>query len=92
MKSDSNGGILNGCLQVLHVHVFLVAPLGTVCGGKDGVISDKFPPCGVCRQVMREFCDDNFMIYMVDNDNTYSAITLAELLPYSFSPDNVSNM
>ena len=28
MKSASNGGILNGCLQVLHVHVLLVAPLG----------------------------------------------------------------
>ena len=29
-----------------------------VCGGKDGVISGIFPPCGVCRQVMREFCKD----------------------------------
>ena len=29
MKSASNGGILNGSLQVLHVHVFLVTPLGT---------------------------------------------------------------
>ena len=28
MKSASNGGIINGCLQMLHVHVFLVAPLG----------------------------------------------------------------
>ena len=29
MKSASNGGVLNGSLQVLHVHVLLVAPLGT---------------------------------------------------------------
>ena len=29
MKSASNGGILNGSLQVLHVHVLLVAPLST---------------------------------------------------------------
>ena len=55
-----------------------------VCGGKDGVITGAFPPCGVCRQVMREFCDDDFIIYMVAEDG-YKAVTLAELLPYSFS-------
>ena len=55
-----------------------------VCGGKDGVISGAFPPCGVCRQVMREFCDDDFVIYMV-NESGYEARTLAEILPFSFS-------
>ena len=55
-----------------------------VCGGKDGEIAGAFPPCGVCRQVMREFCDDDFVIYMVDKDG-YEARTLAEILPYSFS-------
>ena len=57
-----------------------------VCGGKDGVITGSFPPCGVCRQVMREFCGVDFMIYMVDVDSTYKAVTLGDLLPYSFSP------
>ena len=57
-----------------------------VCGGKDGEITGSFPPCGVCRQVMREFCDVDFMIYMVDVNSTYKAVTLGELLPYSFSP------
>ena len=56
----------------------------SVCGGKDGVISGAFPPCGVCRQVMREFCEDDFLIYMVDRDG-YEAKTLAEVLPFSFS-------
>ena len=56
-----------------------------VCGGKDGVITSLFPPCGVCRQVMREFCEDDFIIYMVD-DKGYEARTLAEILPFSFSP------
>jgi len=55
-----------------------------VCGGKGGVITGAFPPCGVCRQVMREFCDDDFVIYMV-NECGYEARTLAEILPFSFS-------
>ena len=56
-----------------------------VCGGKDGVITGSFPPCGVCRQVMREFCDDDFMIYMVDAEG-YKARTMAQILPDSFTP------
>ena len=55
-----------------------------VCGGKDGVITGSFPPCGVCRQVMREFCGEDFVIYMINPDG-YEAVTLAQLLPYSFS-------
>ena len=55
-----------------------------VCGGKDGQISGKFPPCGVCRQVMREFCKDDFVIYMIGKDG-YETVTLADLLPHSFS-------
>lgn len=55
-----------------------------VCGGKDGVITGAFPPCGVCRQVMREFCRDDFVIYMV-NPQGYEAVTLSQLLPFSFS-------
>lgn len=59
-----------------------------VCGGKDGVLTGQFPPCGVCRQVMREFCGDDFVIYMV-NPNGYETVTLAQLLPYSFSSSNM---
>ena len=56
-----------------------------VCGGKDGVITGAFPPCGVCRQVMREFCGDDFKILMVGADG-YESLTLSQLLPHSFSP------
>ena len=56
-----------------------------VCGGKDGVITGLFPPCGVCRQVMREFCADDFVLYMVGANGTYETHTLAQILPYSFS-------
>ena len=55
-----------------------------VCGGKDGIITGAFPPCGVCRQVMREFCDDDFVIYMVDTEG-YEKQTLADILPFSCS-------
>jgi cytidine deaminase len=56
-----------------------------VCGGKDGVITGAFPPCGVCRQVMREFCGDDFKILMM-NVEGFEMVTLADLLPHSFSP------
>ena len=56
-----------------------------VCGGKDGIIAGAFPPCGVCRQVMREFCEDDFRILMVGENRSYEEVTLADLLPHSFS-------
>lgn len=55
-----------------------------ICGGKDGVITGLFPPCGVCRQVMREFCEQDFKVYMITPDG-YEERTLADLLPDSFS-------
>lgn len=57
-----------------------------ICGGKDGVIEDAFPPCGVCRQVMREFCEDHFEIHLLTKEGIES-YTLSQLLPMSFSPD-----
>ena len=56
-----------------------------VCGGKHGKITGAFPPCGVCRQVMREFCGDDFIIYLPDGAGNYETLTLAQLLPHSFS-------
>ena len=55
------------------------------CGGKNGVITGPFPPCGVCRQVMREFCRDDFIIYTGGAEGKLNAYTLAQLLPQSFS-------
>ena len=55
-----------------------------VCGGKGGVITGAFPPCGVCRQVMREFCGEDFLIHLV-NDKGYETVTLRQLLPFGFS-------
>ena len=55
-----------------------------VCGGKGGVITALCTPCGVCRQVMAEFCKPNFAIYMANQDG-YEKRTLAQLLPDGFS-------
>ena len=58
-----------------------------VVGGKDGDAADIFPPCGVCRQVMQEFCAPSFMIYMGRSDGTYVAESLGAMLPYGFTAD-----
>jgi len=55
-----------------------------VCGGKDGIIQGAFPPCGVCRQVMAEFCSKDFTIYLATQSG-WQTYTLADLLPHSFS-------
>ena len=57
-----------------------------ICGGKDGVITGSFPPCGVCRQVMREFCSDDFTVILIGADS-YETRTLGQLLPDSFRAD-----
>ncbi|MCD7860170.1 MAG: cytidine deaminase [Firmicutes bacterium] len=56
-----------------------------ISGGKDGVVTGAFPPCGVCRQVMREFCRDDFLVYFVLPGGAFEVHTLAEILPFSFS-------
>ena len=57
-----------------------------VAGGRAGEeVSGLFPPCGVCRQVLREFCDLDFMLYMAKENGEYEARSLGEMLPLSFS-------
>ena len=61
-----------------------------ICGGKDGVVTDYCPPCGMCRQVMREFCDPKaFRVIVAKSAENYRAFTLDELLPESFGPDHL---
>ena len=61
-----------------------------VVGGKDGIISSSTPPCGVCRQVMREFCNDDFEILIVRENENYDKVLLKDLLPNSFKPEILS--
>ena len=57
-----------------------------VCGGKGGHIEGAFPPCGVCRQVMREFCDEDFRVLLITGEDAWEETTLGALLPRGFSP------
>ena len=61
-----------------------------VVGGKDGVVKDLFVPCGVCRQVMAEFCCGDFQIIVAIDENKYSSFRLSELLPMGFGPENLN--
>lgn len=60
-----------------------------VAGGKDGIISGAFPPCGVCRQVMAEFCPPDFTVLVVTGTEAYKKYSLNELLPEAFTPKNI---
>jgi cytidine deaminase len=61
-----------------------------IAGGAEGadgkpVIEDFCPPCGVCRQVLSEFCSRDFKIILVNGKGEQKIFTLGELLPESFS-------
>ena len=60
-----------------------------VAGGRVGEPSERaFPPCGVCRQVMEEFCDGDFEIILKDGDSTRSH-KLSELFPLAFGTEEI---
>ena len=62
-----------------------------IVGGKVGEKIEKYAyPCGVCRQVMREFCDvESFEVISALNEDVYQKNLLKELLPYGFGPENL---
>ena len=61
-----------------------------IVGGKDGILTEYAPPCGVCRQVMMEFCDpEEFEIILATDVEHYDIYTLKELLPLGFGPGNL---
>lgn len=62
-----------------------------ICGGPQGSMPRDFcAPCGVCRQVMREFCsEETFRIILAKNETEYQEFSLKELFPNSFGPDDL---
>lgn len=61
-----------------------------IVGGKEGNLVDYCPPCGVCRQVMMEFCDPKkFIIILARSEDDYCAYTLEQMMPLGFTGRNV---
>ena len=58
-----------------------------IAGGKGLKADEKTAPCGICRQVMAEFCDEDFTI-VLGNETALSCYKLGDLLPLSFALEN----
>ncbi len=64
--------------------------IAIVGGYPDDKKADYCPPCGVCRQVMEEFCDpERFRIILAKSPEEYQSCLLKELLPLGFGPDHL---
>lgn len=62
-----------------------------IVGGKNGVLNGYCPPCGVCRQVMMEFCNpEKFIVILAASVDDYKEFKLQELLPLGFGPGNLA--
>ena len=62
-----------------------------IVGSPEGDVLTQYAyPCGVCRQVMMEFCNpSDFQIIVAKSEDDYLVKTLQELLPEGFGPDNI---
>lgn len=61
-----------------------------IVGGYDGAPVDYAYPCGVCRQVMMEFCDPkSFRVITAISKEQYLEKTLEEMLPHGFGPSSL---
>lgn len=55
-----------------------------IVGGREGEVSDFCAPCGVCRQVMAEFCNKDFEL-LLGSEKNFQSYRLEDILPYSFT-------
>ncbi|MBE5961702.1 MAG: cytidine deaminase [Lachnospiraceae bacterium] len=61
-----------------------------IVGGRDGKLESYCSPCGVCRQVMMEFCDpDTFYVILAKSEEDYWVYSLSEIMPMGFSPKDL---
>lgn len=63
-----------------------------IVGGMNGILTDYTAPCGVCRQVMMEFCrPETFRIILAKGEDDYKVFRLADLMPEGFGPGNLKS-
>ena len=64
-----------------------------IVGGHDGILTQLTAPCGVCRQVMMEFCNPReFQIILAMDTEHYEIHTLEEMLPMGFGAANLERV
>ena len=62
-----------------------------IVGGKKGILEEYIAPCGVCRQVMMEFCNpETFQIILAVSKEQCKIFALKDLLPLGFGPENLA--
>lgn len=62
-----------------------------IVGGRRNKVTGYAAPCGVCRQVMMEFCNPaEFKIIVAISEEKYVEHTLEEMLPMGFGPNNLN--
>ena len=59
-----------------------------IAGGREGQMGDVCAPCGICRQVMAEFCRADFEVILASGEGV-KAYRLDEILPLSFTKENL---
>lgn len=67
-----------------------IAVVGAKSEENGEVLSNYAPPCGMCRQALREFCDPNeFKVILAKSEDEFKIFTLNDLLPESFGPEHL---
>ena len=61
-----------------------------IVGAKEGSALEFCPPCGICRQVMAEFCNGDFLIITATSPDEFMVYTLDEMLPHRFGKDTLN--
>lgn len=61
-----------------------------IAGGMEGCPPEDYAyPCGICRQVMQEFCEADFRIMVVKDKDDYGEYALREMLPCGFGGKSI---
>ena len=61
-----------------------------VAGWHNNASTGNAFPCGVCRQVLAEFCHKDFVVLVVEASGKYTAHKFGDILPHRFGPDNLT--